>query len=157
MFSDWLENRIFWYYLVFWVGIVWLMTGASGRLFWTFGFHDNKTKYVHFTADRNMPVNLKIGFNNNVITNSSYTKLLGVTINNTLSWNNHIDLIMKKLSKVCYIIRNAKMYMSVCFITKSDLLCLFFHSVMSCWIIFWGNSSHSSIIFRIQKKKKRQL
>jgi len=30
----------------------------------------------------------------------------------TLSWNNHIDLIMKNLSNACYIIRNAKTYMS---------------------------------------------
>ena len=45
----------------------------------------NKTKYVHFTTKRNMSVNLKIGFNNNFITNSSYTKFLGVTMNNTLS------------------------------------------------------------------------
>jgi len=60
-----------------------------------------------------MPGNLKIGFNNNFITNSSYTKLVGVTMNNTLSWNNYIDFIMKKLSKACYIIRNAKTYMSV--------------------------------------------
>jgi len=34
-------------------------------------------------------------------------------MSNTLSWNNHIDLLMKKLSKACYIIRNAKIYMSV--------------------------------------------
>ena len=60
-----------------------------------------------------MLVNLKIGFKNNFITNSSYTKFLWVTMNNTFSWNNHIDLIMKKLSKACYIIRNAKTYMSV--------------------------------------------
>jgi len=46
------------------------------------------------------------------ITNSSFTKFWGVTINNTLSWNHHIDLLMKKVSKVCYIIRNAKTYMS---------------------------------------------
>ena len=59
-----------------------------------------------------MSVNLKIGVNNNFITNSSYTKFLGVTINNTLSWNNHIYLLMKKLSKACYIIRSAKTYMS---------------------------------------------
>jgi hypothetical protein len=59
-----------------------------------------------------MFVNLKVGFNNNFITNSPYTKFLGVTMNNTLSWNNHIDLLMKKLSKACYIIRNAKTYMS---------------------------------------------
>ena len=56
----------------------------------------NKTSYVHFTTKRNMSVNLKIYFNNNIITNSSYTKFLGVTMNNALSWNNHIDLIMKK-------------------------------------------------------------
>ena len=60
-----------------------------------------------------MSVDLKIGFINNFITNSSYTKFLGVTMNNTLSWNNHIDLIMKLLSKARYIIRNAKIYMSV--------------------------------------------
>ena len=37
----------------------------------------NKTNYVHFTTKRNMPVNLKTGFNNDFITNSSYTKFLG--------------------------------------------------------------------------------
>ena len=71
----------------------------------------NKTTYVHFTTKRNMSVKLKIGFNNNFITNSSYTLFLGVTMNNNLSWNNHIDLLMKRLSKACYIIRNAKTYM----------------------------------------------
>ena len=45
----------------------------------------NKTNYVHFTTKRNVSVNLKIGFKNNFITNSSYTKFLGVTINNNLS------------------------------------------------------------------------
>jgi hypothetical protein len=59
-----------------------------------------------------MSVNLKIGFNNKFITNSSYTKFLGVTMNNTLSWNNHIDLIMKKLSKACYNYK-CQIYMSV--------------------------------------------
>jgi len=33
-------------------------------------------------------------------------------MNNTLSWNNHIDLLMKQLSKACHVIRNAKTYMS---------------------------------------------
>jgi NADH:ubiquinone oxidoreductase subunit B-like Fe-S oxidoreductase len=60
-----------------------------------------------------MSVNLKIGFNNNCITNSSDTKFLGVTMNNTLSWKNHIDLLMEKLSKACCVIRNAKTHMSV--------------------------------------------
>ena len=55
---------------------------------------------------------LQIGFNNNFIANSSYTKFLEMTMYNTLSWNNHIDLLVKKLSNACNIIRNAKTYVS---------------------------------------------
>jgi hypothetical protein len=55
----------------------------------------NKTNYVHFTAKRIMSVNLKRGFNNNFITNSAYTKFPGMTMNNTLSWNNHTDSFKK--------------------------------------------------------------
>ena len=62
-------------------------------------FKFNKTNFVHFTAKRNVSVNLNIGFNNNFISNSSYTKFLVVTMNNTLSCNNHIDLLMKRLIK----------------------------------------------------------
>jgi len=113
----------------------------------------NKTNYVHFTTKRNMTVNLKIGFNNNFITNNSNTKFLGVTMDNTLSWNNHIDSLVKKLSTACSIIRNAKPH--VYLIIKNVLLCFFFHSAMSNGIIFWGNLSHTSIIFRIQKKAIR--
>jgi len=94
-----------------------------------------------------MSVNLKIGFNNNFITNSSCKKFLGVTMDNTLSWSNHIDILMKKLSMACYVIRNAKTYMSA---SSLKVICYaFFHSTMSYGIIFWGYSSHSSIIFRI--------
>jgi hypothetical protein len=112
----------------------------------------NKTNYVQFTTKRNMSVNLKIGFNNNFITNSSYTKFLGVTMNNTLSWSNHIDLLTKKLSNACYIIRNTRRYMSAS--SLKMIYYAFFHLVMIYGIIFWGNLSHSSIIFRM---KKRQL
>jgi len=69
-----------------------------------------------------MSVNFKIGFNNNLITISSYTKFLRMTMDNTLSWNNHIDLLKKKLGMACYVIRNAKIY--VCLIIKNYLSCL---------------------------------
>jgi len=59
-----------------------------------------------------MSVNLKIGVNNNFITNSCYTKFLVVTVNNILSWNTQFDLLVKILSMACSIIRNAKTYMS---------------------------------------------
>jgi len=57
---------------------------------------------------------------------------------------------VKKLSKACYIIRNAKTYVSA--LSLKIIFYAFFHSVMSYGIIFWGNSWLSSIIFRLQKK-----
>jgi len=53
----------------------------------------------------------------------------------------------------CYINRNAKTYMSASLLEVISYV--FFHLVMSCGIIFCGNSSHSPIIFRIQKKAIR--
>ena len=72
----------------------------------------NKNNYVHFTTKRNMSVNLIIGFNNNFITNSSYTKFLGVTMYTNISRHNHIYLITKKLITASYIITNEKTFIS---------------------------------------------
>jgi len=67
-----------------------------------------------------------------------------------LSWNNHIDLLMKKLSMACYIIRKVKTYMSAS--ALKIIYHAFLHVVMSYGIIFWGTLSHSSTIFSIKKK-----
>ena len=67
----------------------------------------------------------------------------------TLSWNNRTDLLMKKLSTACYMIRNATTYMSV--LSSKMIYQAFFYLPMSYGIIFWGNSSHSSTIFSMQK------
>jgi hypothetical protein len=71
-----------------------------------------------------------------------------------LSWNNHIDLLMKKLSMVCYIIRNVKTNMSAS--ALPIIYHAFFHSVMSYGIIFWGNLFHSSTIFGMGEGKKKE-
>ena len=62
------------------------------------------------------------------------TKFLGVMMDNTLSWNNHIDLLMKKLSTAWYIIRNAKTYMSAS--SLKITYHAFFHLAVSYRIIF---------------------
>ena len=67
-----------------------------------------------------------------------------------LLWNNHIDLLMRKVSTACYIIRNAKIYKSA--LSLKIIYHASFHSAMSYRIIFWGNSSHSSTIFSMQRK-----
>ena len=58
-----------------------------------------------------MSINLKIGFNNNLIANSSYRK--HVSLKQCIV---HcfviIDLLMKQLIMSCYVIRNVKIHMS---------------------------------------------
>ena len=73
----------------------------------------------------------------------------------TLSWRHHINLVTKKLSTICYLIRNIKPCLSIS-ILKMVYHSLF-HSIMSYGIIFWGNSPHSSIIFKMQERVIRAM
>jgi len=55
-----------------------------------------------------------------------------------------------KLSRACYAIRFSKHFMS--HVTLRTIYFSYFHSILSCGIIFWGNFAYSSNIFKIQKR-----
>jgi hypothetical protein len=88
--------------------------------------------------------------NNNHITSIQSVKFLGLIIDNTVSWKAHIDYLRTKLSSACYAISTLRTIMS----TQNMRMMHFsyVHSLMSYEIIFWGNSSKSSIILKLQKK-----
>ena len=48
--------------------------------------------------------------NDTFINDTSSIHFLGITIDNTLSWNEHVDKLIGKLSKACYAIRISKQY-----------------------------------------------
>jgi hypothetical protein len=48
--------------------------------------------------------NINIEYDNKNIKQVNVVKFFGITIDNTLSWKQHIDTVIPKLSKVCYII-----------------------------------------------------
>jgi len=87
---------------------------------------------------------------NSIKTNINSTKFLGLIIDNTLPWKDHIAALTSKLNKVCYAIRAIKPFMSVDILR---MICFsYVHSVMSYGITtFWCNSHHSNSIFKIQK------
>ena len=86
-----------------------------------------------------MSVNLKIGFNNNL---NIYKKFLGVTMDNTLSWNDHIDLLMKKLSSACHIIRNDLS----CFLSLGYVL---WNHILGKFVTLFHNFQHKKKASRI--------
>jgi len=53
-----------------------------------------------------------IEHDNKMILWTNFVKVLGITVDNTLSWKQHIDTITPKLNNVCYITRRSKLYLS---------------------------------------------
>jgi hypothetical protein len=72
-----------------------------------------------------------------------------------MTWDSHIEEIIKKLSTACYMIRNVKLVVSMK-ILKS-IYYSYFHSVMKYGIMFWGNSSHAERVFKLQKRVIRLI
>jgi hypothetical protein len=77
-------------------------------------------------------------------------KFLGLTLDNSLSWEKHVEAIIPKLSAATFALRVVQPLLSL------DSLKLiyysYFHSILSYGIIFWGNTPHSNVMFKIQKK-----
>ena len=55
---------------------------------------------------------INIEHDNKMILQTNLVKFVGKTVDNTLSWKQHIDTITPKLNKACYIIRRSKLYLS---------------------------------------------
>ena len=110
----------------------------------------DKAQYVHFTIKGTFFHDSIIGYNNKFISVSTNTKFLGMIIENTLSWKAHIDQLIPKLCTACYAIRTVKPFM--CQENLKSVYYSYFHSLITYGIIFWGNSSHSIHVFRLQKR-----
>jgi hypothetical protein len=80
----------------------------------------------------------------------SNTRFLGIHINDTINWKNHIDYILPKLSTACHAMRIIKPF------TSLETLKIVYHSIfnstISYGLLFWGISPHSKKIFRVQKR-----
>lgn len=81
------------------------------------------------------------------------TKFLGLIIDDTITWKQHINYVINKIARSCYALRNIKH-----FIPLDTLKVIYFahiHSILSYGIIFWGNASYACNVFRLQKKAMR--
>jgi hypothetical protein len=73
-----------------------------------------QTHHIIFTAcDRKLRIDTEIVYENKQITTVTNTKILGMYVDDNMSWKCHIEHISSKLSTACYIIRSIKQYISV--------------------------------------------
>jgi hypothetical protein len=76
-------------------------------------------------------------------------------MDNTLSWQPHLDKLNSKLSSAAFIQRTLKPILTLN--NLKVIYHLYVHSILSYGLIFWGNSSYSNIIFKIQKRVIRVI
>jgi hypothetical protein len=100
-----------------------------------------KTYFRRFTTKNSSLSEINVKYNNKYINNTFSTHSLGITIDNTLSWKEHVDKLIVKLSRACYAIRISKQYVSLS--TLRMISFSYFHALMWHGIIFWGNSTSS--------------
>jgi hypothetical protein len=76
-------------------------------------------------------------------------KFLGIKINSCLTWKNHIDQMIPKLSAACYAVRMMYHIMNIDALRMIYFGC--FYSVMEYGVIFGGNSADVDKVFKLQK------
>jgi hypothetical protein len=109
-----------------------------------------KTNVIKSTTTVSAHVPLGIYYKNNLIDEVKSTKFLGMCIDNHMNWKNHINQTLSKLSTACFSIRN------LIHTLNPDILhmvyLVYFHSILTYGIIFWGNSTNVHQVFKLQKK-----
>ena len=110
----------------------------------------NKTHFLQLLTKNKKEVPIQIMSSNSLITNLNSTKFLGLTIDSTLSWKDHVVELTSKLNKACFAIRTIKTFMS--FNVLRTIYFSYFHTLLSYGIIFWGNSRISANVFKIKKE-----
>jgi hypothetical protein len=83
----------------------------------------SKTQYVEFRPMNYYNVTTQISYDQTKLTNMSESKFLGLIIDSTLSWKQHIDYVIKKISTACYALRN-KIFYTFRYI-KTNLFCTY--------------------------------
>jgi hypothetical protein len=107
-----------------------------------------KSHFLQFSTRKHKGMQMQITFPNSVIISINSIKFLGLNIDTTLSWKDHITELSSRLNKALCIKGNKAFYVYRCIEVNLLRLCTLHCGL---WYLFWGNSCFSDNIFKIQK------
>lgn len=98
---------------------------------------------------------LQVHYNNKLLDSVPHDKLLGVTIDKHLLWKEHINNVASTLSKNLALLRRIRTYLP----TNIRILYykVFFQPIIDYCSTIWGQSSHITRIFKLQKLALRLI
>ena len=129
----------------------------------------NNCMTINATKTKSMFLSTKVKLSNQILNSTNSTiqvnhseleqtnteKLLGVTIDNTLSWNSQVDIILKKCNSLLYLLCRIKKYLSI------PVRKLFYNSYILPHLDYcctvWGNCNADILnkLFKFQKRAAR--
>jgi hypothetical protein len=105
-----------------------------------------KTNIMKFTSSYHQNKSFQIIYQKKIITGTNNTKFLGLVLDKNISWKNHVQKIIPKLSSASYLVR--RMYPCCSSDTLKMIYFTYFHTILDYGIIFWGVSVESKRIFQ---------
>ena len=118
-----------------------------------FSLNVEKTKQVNFLTKNNTLPPISLNIYNKKVENCETLKFLGLTLDNKLTWSNHITNLCKKLSNANYALRTLVRIM------KNETVMIAYHgyfaSLLAYGIELWGSSTFAKQVFKIQKRAVR--
>lgn len=118
--------------------------------------NDEKTNIVLFkTNNSRLDTPPNITLNNTKLKVSNETKFLGMYIDDTLSWDSHIDHVCKKINSICYSLRIISKYVNLKIVRT--MYHANFEAVIRYGIIFYGSGKDVNRVFVIQKRVIRLM
>lgn len=109
----------------------------------------SETYYLEVINMKQCKIKGWIHYNHNYITSATHIKFLGLIID-MLSWNQHIDQVIMKLSSTTYALRHMKKSLPID--TLKIIYLAYVHTAITYGIFFWGNYSAANNVFLLQKK-----
>ena len=73
-----------------------------------------------------------------------------LTIDTNVNWKHQINEVITKLNKARYAITSIKPFLSLDVLWSAEVS--FAHSIILYGVVFWGKSSHSEEIIKVQKR-----
>jgi hypothetical protein len=110
----------------------------------------DKTDIIKFSSKKSKEIHNHFSYHNSIIKESDNIKFLGLESSKFLSWKKPVDKLLPKLSSACSVIRTMSSYSNIS--TLKMIYFANFHSLLEYSIVFWGNSTGSEKVFRLQKR-----
>lgn len=118
--------------------------------------NSKKTKCVYFASSNfRGERNVEIFLNNEKLEIVDEALFLGLTIDSSLQWGPHINILSSRLSSAVFAIRKIRQLTDVQ--TAKIVYFAYFQSLMSYGILLWGSAADWKTIFILQKRAIRAI